>query len=97
MSKEIKTSMRKKNRLYKKYISNGCNADDMICLNSSGKDNHYKNWSILNGFLGKAKIPMIPPPFVNNSFETDFLKKANIFNNHFANQLYLIMTAFCLS
>ena len=52
MSKEIKTSMRKKNRLYKKYASNGCNADDMICLNnqsiycaeliSSAKDNHYK-------------------------------------------------------
>ena len=111
MSKEIKTSMRKKNRLYKKYVSNGCNADDMICLNnqsiycaeliSSAKDNHYKKlanklndpllgpkayWSILNGFLGKAKIPMIPPLFVNNSFETDVLKKANIFNNHFANQ-----------
>ena len=29
---------------------------------------------------------MIPPLFVNNSFETDFLKKSNIFNNHFANQ-----------
>ena len=29
---------------------------------------------------------MIPPLFVNNSFETEFLKKANIFNNHFANQ-----------
>ena len=29
---------------------------------------------------------MIPPLFVHNSFETDFLKKENIFNNHFANQ-----------
>ena len=34
MSKEIKTSMRKKNRLYKKYVSNGCNADDMKSLNN---------------------------------------------------------------
>ena len=83
MSKEKKTSMRKKNRLYKKYVYNGCNADDIICLNnqyiycadliSSAKDNHYKKlankindphlgpkayWSILNRFLGKAKIPM---------------------------------------
>ena len=70
-------------------------------LISSAKDNHYKKranklndpllgpkayWSILNGFLGKAKIPMIPPLFGNNSFETDFLKKVNMFNNHFANQ-----------
>ena len=36
-------------------------------------------------FWAKQKIPMIPL-FVNNSFETDFLKKANIFNNHFENQ-----------
>ena len=53
MSKEIKTSMRKKNRLYKKYVSNGCNADDIICLNNQSiycaelisleKDNHYKS------------------------------------------------------
>ena len=68
-------------------------------LISSAKDIHYKKlanklndpllgpkayWSILNGFLDKGKIP--PPLFVNNSFETAFLKKANIFNNHFANQ-----------
>ena len=123
MSREIKTSMRKKNRLYKKYVSNGCNADDMICLNnqsiycaeliSSAKDNHYKKlanklndpllgpkayWSILNGFLGKAKIPMIPPLFVNNSFETDFLKKLIYLTIILLNSvLYLIMTAFCLS
>ena len=105
MSKEIKTSMRKKNRLYKKYVSNGCNrcnADDVTSLNnqsiycadliSSAKFNHYKKlasklndpllgakayWSILNGFVGKAKIPMIPLLFVNNNI---------IFNNIFANQ-----------
>ena len=34
MSKEIKTSMRKKSRLYKRYVSNGCNADDMTSLNN---------------------------------------------------------------
>ena len=112
MSKEIKTSMRKKNRLYKQYVSNWFDADDMTSLKNqsiyctdlikSSKDNHYKKlanklkyppllgpkayWSILNGFLGKAKIPMILPLFVNNSFEADVFKKANIFNNHFANQ-----------
>ena len=103
MSMEKKTSMRKKYRLYKKYVSIGCNAYDMISLNnqyiycadliSSAKDNHYKElarklndqllgakayWSILNGFLGTAKIHMIPPLFVNNSFE--------LFNNNLANQ-----------
>ena len=39
-----------------------------------------------NGFLGKIKIPLIPPLLVNDLFETDFLKKASIFNKHFSNQ-----------
>ena len=43
-------------------------------------------WSILNGFLGKVKIPSIPPLLVDNNFETNFLNKASIFNTHFANQ-----------
>ena len=34
MSKETKTSIRKKNRLYKKYVSNGFNADEMTSLNN---------------------------------------------------------------
>ena len=68
---------------------------------SSSKDRHFSKlanklddpyigpktyWSILNGFLGKVKIPLIPPLLVNDLFETDFLKKANIFNEHFSNQ-----------
>ena len=104
ISMEIKTCLRKKNRLYKKYISNGCIADDLTSLNnhsnycsdliSSAKISHFNKlanklndpflgpkayWSILNGFLGKLKIPMLPP-------ETNFLSKANIFNEHFSNQ-----------
>ena len=43
-------------------------------------------WSILKRFLNKIKIPAIPPLLVNGDFETDFKKKAGIFNIFFANQ-----------
>ena len=111
INSEIKSSLRKKNRLYKRYIANGCSAEDLISLNnqslycsdliSSSKKRHFNilatklndpllgpktYWSILNGFLGKAKIPTIPPLLVTDSFETNFLTKANIFNDHFSNQ-----------
>ena len=115
ISREIKTCLRKKNRLYKKYISNGCIADDITSLNnhsnycsdliSLAKISHFNNlanklndpflgpkayWSILNGFLGKLKIPMLPPLLVNDTFETNFLSKANIFNEHFSNQCSIL-------
>ena len=111
ITNEIKTSLREKNRLYKKNISKGRTDNDLLDLNdharicseriSESKTSHFRElanklngsyldpkayWSILNGFLGKSKIPLIPPLLVNNSFETDFLKKANMFNEHFSSQ-----------
>ena len=47
-------------------------------------------WSILKRFLNKIKIPTIPPLLVNGTFETDFGKKAGIFNVFFANQCSII-------
>ena len=47
-------------------------------------------WSILNRFLGKKKIPVIPPLLVNGIFETVFLTKSNILNKFFANQCSII-------
>ena len=115
ISNIIKTSLRKKSRLYKKFIKNGCKESDLIELKnhssycsdliSSSKKEYFNKlsnklsnpyigpktyWSILNGILGKVKIPAIPPLIVNNCFETDFLKKANIFNEFFASQCSLI-------
>ena len=43
-------------------------------------------WSILNRFLNKKKIPHIPPLLVNNKLLSDFHKKAELFNRHFAEQ-----------
>ena len=43
-------------------------------------------WSILKRFLNKIKIPTIPPLLVNGSFETDFRKKASIFNMFVSDQ-----------
>ena len=47
-------------------------------------------WSVLNNFLGKRKIPLIPPLLFNGLFVTDFKCKANMFNNFFANQCKVI-------
>ena len=114
--KEIKTSLRKKARLYKKCRRDGSNADDLNNLNnhskecsdliSSSKKFYFNNlsnklndplvgpktyWSILNGILGKIKIPAIPPLLVNNNFETNFLTKASMFNDYFSSQCSLIV------
>ena len=97
ISNIIKTSLRKKSRLYKKFTKNGCKEADLIELKShssycsdlisSSKKEYFNKlsnklsnpyigpksyWSILNGILGKVKIPAIPPLIVNNCFETDF-------------------------
>ena len=50
-------------------------------------------WSILNQFLHKRKTPRIPPiRDTSNNIVVDVPKKANIFNNFFANQCSLIDT-----
>ena len=115
ITNDLKSMLRKKNRLYKKFIMNGRNEIDKQSLNqyslrcseliSASKNRHFNNlgkklddpllgpkafWSILNGFLGKMKIPVIPPLLVNGTFEIDFLSKANIFNKYFANQCNIL-------
>ena len=70
-------------------------------LIAEAKDKYYKNegkkllnpslgpkkyWSILNSFLGKNKMPIIPPLFEDGEIVTDYLSKAEIFNTYFASQ-----------
>ena len=43
-------------------------------------------WAIVKTLFNGKKIPVIPPIFSNNQIITDFKAKANIFNEHFANQ-----------
>ena len=43
-------------------------------------------WSILKTFVNSSKIPLIPPLLGNNEFVTDFLGKANLFNDFFREQ-----------
>ena len=47
-------------------------------------------WSILNKFINKKKIPLIPPISINNNFITDVSEKARLFNIFFATQCTLI-------
>ena len=111
INKEIKSALRHKNRLYKKYISGGKKQEDEINLGentvfvsnliATTKDSYFSDlgkrlndpktgpktyWTILKRFLNKIKIPTIPPLLVNEIFETDFRKKASIFNIFFADQ-----------
>ena len=48
------------------------------------------DWSILKSFLNNKKIPCIPPHFHENSFITDFKRKAELFNSIFVKQCSLI-------
>ena len=41
---------------------------------------------ILKTFVNSKKIPKIPPLFVNDNFITNFLEKANLFNEFFSKQ-----------
>ena len=45
-------------------------------------------WSILHKFLGKRKIPQIPPLYNNDSFVTNFSDKAELFNNFLLNNVH---------
>ena len=52
--------------------------------------NHHigpkKYCSILNTFLGKKKMPSLPPLFENGEIVSDYAKKAEIFNEYFGSQ-----------
>ena len=109
--KKIKSVLRRKNRLYRLYVTNGMRKEDEVVLNnlseycakvlSDSKNSYFRNigdklndpltspkayWSILNRFIDRKKFPTIPPLLVNGTFETNFLTKANTFNNFFADQ-----------
>ena len=47
-------------------------------------------WSILNKFLQKKKIPLIPPICLNGTFITKICEKITLFNTFFADQCTLI-------
>ena len=47
-------------------------------------------WSLLKGFPYNKIIQIIPPILHNNTFVTDFEKKAELLNSYFANQCTFI-------
>ena len=115
ISSEIKKVVRKKNRLYKKYVANGkCDEDETRLkqltdhiseLIANTKSKYFSNlsdklndpltspktyWSIMKRLMNKIKVPNIPPLLVDGTIETDFEKKAGIFNIFFAKQCNII-------
>ena len=50
-------------------------------------------WSIINRCLNNKNIPIIPPVFHEGELISDFEKKAEPFNNHFASQCSLVKNA----
>ena len=49
-----------------------------------------KPWSFLKAFVNGSKIPLITPLLVNTKYVTDFLVKANRFNDFLREQCGLI-------
>ena len=43
-------------------------------------------WKIIKTFLNDTKIPLIPPLLVSNQLVSDFLEKANLFNDYLSKQ-----------
>ena len=43
-------------------------------------------WSIIKSFVNGKKVPIIPPLFVHDKSVTNFLEKANLFNEFFSKQ-----------
>ena len=50
-------------------------------------------WSIINRFLNNRKTTMIPPVLFESKLISDFEKKVELFNNHFASQCSLVKNA----
>ena len=73
-------------------ISNAVNSSKLKCHECLAfKLNDPKTapktyWKILKTFVNGTKIPLIPPLLVGNQLVTDFLTKANLFNDYFCLQ-----------
>ena len=59
-------------------------------LISNQKVNPNFFWSMLKTLVIDSKIPCIPPLIVDDKFISDFQKKAELFNDSFAKQCFLI-------
>ena len=73
-------------------ISNAVNSSKLkyherLALNLNDPKTAQKTyWKILKTFVNGTKIPLIPPLLVGNQLVTDFLVKANLFNDYFSQQ-----------
>ena len=73
-------------------ISNAVNSSKLkyherLALNVNDPKTAPKTyWKILKTFVNGTKIPLIPPLLVGNQLVTDFLVKANLFNDYFSQQ-----------
>ena len=85
---EDKAKLKSKQRECSKDISE---AKEGYLIKEGGKLNDpllgpKKYWALLNTFLNKKKIPLIPPILEDNVFITDAKLKADLFNTYFASQ-----------
>ena len=73
-------------------ISNAVNSSKLkyherLALNLNDPKTAPKTyWKILKTFVNGTKTPLIPPLLVGNQLVTDFLVKANLFNDYFSQQ-----------
>ena len=77
-----------KNKIFEQYIANGKSQTDyeqlqLISDSFTETIRSSRNYKIL---VNGKKIPIIPPLLVNDNFITNFLEKANLFNEFFSKQ-----------
>ena len=77
----LKISIEESKQNYYSRLSNNL-------LDSKASPKSY--WSILKTFLNNKKIPWIPPLLHNGKFIMDFKEKAELFNDFFTRQCFLV-------
>ena len=100
MTQEIKTAIKRKHMVYKKFNSRGTNPGDWnkirilrnetIHLVDTAKDNWYQSLPVNNTILNKNKVTCILPLLEGYVFVTSFQMEAVIFNEYFVQQYFLI-------
>ena len=106
MNDETKVLIKRKNRLYLDYATLEATTADISNAVSSSKRKYKERLtkklndprtvtktyrSILKTFVNGAKIPLIPLLLDGKKLVTDFLVKANLFNNFFNQQCTAII------
>ena len=90
MNKTIKSKIKAKNVLYKKYIQNERFESDFVCLKNIIIELKELIFSTKALYYNNKKIPLIPLLLVDNKFVTKIKTKTIIFSKYHAEPCTLV-------